>query len=674
MVISQGALSHNGFTVLEDLPEAVTTVDDPLNNGIFLRVQHKAPAARFTAILGRIADLTRFTACHRYDEWWMKPAAGAAATDIPVETQSLIVQRTDGTCVLIIPLLDGSMRCALEGDAAGNLVLVAESNDPAVTADAVTGVYIAAGDDPYALCAAGARSVAHRLGTRLRAEKPLPAFADKFGWCTWDAFYADVSHDKVREGLASFAAAGIRPRMLILDDGWQSVEKNPSSGETRLTAFAANDKFPGDLAPTVRMAKDQFGVELFLVWHAVIGYWGGVNPDRLPGYKVSDAARAFGPGVLHHFPQANDQWWGSIAGVVPPDSIHRFYHDYHRHLRGQGVDGVKVDNQATLEGLAAGLGGRVHLMGRYHEALEGSAAVHFAGNLINCMSCSNDMLYQARASTVTRTSTDFWPKKPESHGLHLHTNAQVGMWFGHFVHADWDMFQSAHAMGAFHAAGRAVSGSPVYVSDKPGEHDAALLKKLVCSDGTTLLCDGPGRPTRDCLFDDVTRDDTVLKVWNTARRGQAGVVGLFHALYHEDPAERRPITATISPSDIPGLSGERFAIYLHSTGTVHACPRADRLHVRLEEGGWDVATVVPIRDGVAVLGLGDKLNTPAGATDVRNDASVLTFAVRDTGDVMVYASTRPTTVTVNGKAAPFTWQPAVLRIAAPEAGRVVVTW
>ena len=41
------------------------------------------------------------------------------------------------------------------------------------------------------------------------------------------------------------------------------------------------------------------------------------------------------------------------------------------------------------------------------------------------------------------------------------------MWFGEFIQPDWDMFQSGHRMGALHAAGRAVSGGPVYVSDKP---------------------------------------------------------------------------------------------------------------------------------------------------------------------------------------------------------------
>ena len=45
-----------------------------------------------------------------------------------------------------------------------------------------------------------------------------------------------------------------------------------------------------------------------------------------------------------------------------------------------------------------------------------------------------------------------------------------------------------------------------FFSDKPGNHDFSLLKKLVLPDGSILRCELPGRPTRDCLFDDPTRD------------------------------------------------------------------------------------------------------------------------------------------------------------------------
>ncbi|MDQ2798331.1 MAG: hypothetical protein M3Y13_01660, partial [Armatimonadota bacterium] len=523
-------LTVQGQPLLSDLPDNLLALPDPGGVGVFLHLSAPKPAARHEFELGKLQSIARWTACHRYEPFWMIPCVGVRGGDVPVETQVLLGEREDGPCVLFVPLLDGNFRASLQGAGEDGLTLVAESGDPAVVSSEMTGLFVAAGPNPYELMAQAAPVVTAHLGRgRLRSEKPLPAFVDQFGWCTWDAFYQDVSQEKMREGLESFQKGGVTPKLLILDDGWQSIQSMPM-GDQRLTAFRANEKFPNDLAPTVAMSKDEFGVETFLVWHALNGYWGGVEGEALPGYGVRAVARTFSPGILHHKPGLND-WWGGLVGVVPPEHVYRFFQDYHRHLRQQGVDGVKVDSQATLEGIAGGFGGRVELMRSYHEALEGSAQTQFLGALINCMSCASDMLYSALNSTVTRTSTDFWPDQPASHGLHLYTNAQVSLWFGEFVHPDWDMFQSGHPMGAYHAAGRAVSGSPVYVSDKVGAHDFDLLRKLVLPDGGVLRAHQPGRPTRDCLFADPTKDDVLLKIFSLNL--EAGIVGAFNARYSE---------------------------------------------------------------------------------------------------------------------------------------------
>lgn len=45
-----------------------------------------------------------------------------------------------------------------------------------------------------------------------------------------------------------------------------------------------------------------------------------------------------------------------------------------------------------------------------------------------------------------------------------------------------------------------------FISDKPGNHNFELLKKLVLPDGSVLRAQLPGRPTLDCLFADPARD------------------------------------------------------------------------------------------------------------------------------------------------------------------------
>lgn len=70
------------------------------------------------------------------------------------------------------------------------------------------------------------------------------------------------------------------------------------------------------------------------------------------------------------------------------------------------------------------------------------------------------------------------------------------------------VLQSLHPAAEYHAAARSVGGCAIYVSDKPGNHNFELLKKLVLPDGSILRAQLPGRPTLDCLFIDPARDGT----------------------------------------------------------------------------------------------------------------------------------------------------------------------
>jgi stachyose synthetase len=58
---------------------------------------------------------------------------------------------------------------------------------------------------------------------RLLEEKTVPNLVNKFGWCTWDAFYLTVEPADVCHGMNEFTENGVPPRFLILDDGWQSI-------------------------------------------------------------------------------------------------------------------------------------------------------------------------------------------------------------------------------------------------------------------------------------------------------------------------------------------------------------------------------------------------------------------------------------------------------------------
>lgn len=135
---------------------------------------------------------------------------------------------------------------------------------------------------------------------------------------------------------------------------------------------------------------------------------------------------------------------------------------------------------------------------------------------------------------VCSTGDDFWCTDPSGdpngtfwlQGCHMVHCAYNSLWMGNFIQPDWDMFQSTHPCAEFHAASRAISGGPIYVSDTVGKHNFPLLKRLAMPDGSILRCESYALPTKDCLFEDPLHDGkTMLKIWNLNK------VSLFSPFY-----------------------------------------------------------------------------------------------------------------------------------------------
>ena len=626
-----------GRTLLDRPDPGIALAADATGAGAFLVAQGSRSATRLTWRLGSIPGVRRFLACARDGAWWMVPRSGTTLAQVPLETQFLLLDLVGGEQVLIAPLLDEAMRYTIEGSPDG-LVLVGETGDAFRGARGGLAAYIARGTDPYQLAEQGARAVAARLpGCRLRTDKPLPDFIDRFGWCTWDAFYHAVDPTGIRAGLTSLRAAGAAVGFLIIDDGWQSTAVQ-ATGEERLTSFRANAKFDSSLAPTVRMAKEELGVSRVLVWHNIVGYWGGMDPGDLPGYGAQTVARSFGQSLLQVQPLVNHPVWSQAVTRPDAGGIRRFYDDYHRHLASEGIDGVKVDSQAVIEGVANGSGGRVVLTTAYRRALEDSVHQHFHGRLINCMSHGTETWYLPGASNLNRGSNDFWPNDPTSHGLHIWTNAAVGLWFGAFQTIDWDTFQTRHAMNWFHAAARAVSGGPVCISDKPGVHDPAVLRAVAMSGGRIPRALDPGRPGRSSLYGDTP----LLTIVNRNRHGS--VVGAFNR-----EQTGATVAIRIGADELP-VPITDLAAYGFRTREV----ARSGLALNLAPLEWEVVTLSPISDGLAIFGLAELLNPGGAITNLTWQDGACTIELADGGELVGWAARKPT-VLAGAPASGLTW-------------------
>ena len=174
---------------------------------------------------------------------------GRSSSDLQLETQWVLFDVPEiRSYVLILPLIEGSFRSALQPGVDGHTMIYAESGSSQVKASKFDAIaYVHVSENPYSLMKEAYSSVRVHLNTfRLLEEKAVPGLVNKFGWCTWDAFYLTVDPIGVWHGVKEFAEGGVSPRFLIIDDGWQSINidgENPNEdaknlvlGGTQMTA------------------------------------------------------------------------------------------------------------------------------------------------------------------------------------------------------------------------------------------------------------------------------------------------------------------------------------------------------------------------------------------------------------------------------------------------------
>ena len=526
--------------------------------------------------------------------------------------------------VLMLPVFSGDWRGFMHGNEQGLHLGVHGGVKGSEKSTTQPIMLVTRGKDPIALMQASMRLLADRLKTfRLCADKRLPAFVDLFGWCTWNAYYQEVSEQKVLRGLQAFKSSGIQPRFMILDDGWQDINK-----QGHMNSFGTNKRFPKGLAPLINKAKEQFGVEIFGVWHALQGYWGGVNP-RGPLAKQYHVIAQAGLKPCNMKEQE--------IGLVDRQDVHRFYQDFHTSLRQQGVDMVKIDSQSGMQELCFGRVPYARTMQAYQKAIQASTQTHFEGNLLHCMSNTQDVAYNMSASTAWRNSDDFYPNQPKSHANHMIINAFNAVWSHTFACPDWDMFMSGHYTGAYHAASRAISGGPIYISDKPGDHDPAIIKRLCLSDGRALRSEGPALPLPNRLYQNPADGKHLLFVKN--HNGPAAVVAAFHCAF-----EGAAISDSCSVRDV-GLRGKAFALWYARSETFVVQPSSKRITFSLNELEAEIVHVVPINNGVAVIGLLDKDNATAAVSAQGWDCDgSYRLTLKDGGQAGIYCQQKPSRV------------------------------
>ncbi|KAI9930992.1 hypothetical protein MW887_010647 [Aspergillus wentii] len=430
----------------------------------------------------------------------------------------------------------------------------------------------------------------------------LTDWYDGLTYCTWNGLGQDLTEENILHALDALKANGINISNLIIDDNWQSLDNEGDHQFTRRWKhFEANPKaFPRGLKHAVDAIRQSHpNIEHIAVWHALFGYWGGISPesDLTRRYKIKEV-KITNPAAGGQIGRAFDR--GSLL-AIDPDDVNRFYENFYRFLTSVGIDSVKTDAQFFLD-LLENPEDRRRFITAYQDAWSIASLRYFSTRSISCMSQFPQGIFHSQLPTnkptiPMRNSDDFCPDVADSHPWHVFCNAHNSL-LTRFLNVipDWDMFQTNHPYASFHAAARCISGGPIYITDKPGKHDMAVLDQMTAptTHGATVIL----RPsvvgrTIDVYHDYNQRHILRVGTYNGRATTGTGILGLFNIRASE-------ASCIVPLKDIPGIDqgpDVRHVVRAHSSGRItdplKPSGQNSLMTVVLEEKGWEILTAYP---------------------------------------------------------------------------------
>ncbi|MBR5632803.1 MAG: alpha-galactosidase [Clostridia bacterium] len=505
--------------------------------------------------------------------FWTYPTFNKSFDELDIETQNLIIREGERH-IHILPLCSGNFRC--EFDSEGMHVTPGTAGVRQLKGD-VLALTVAA--DPYTAVKANYKNARAdgAISVPLKEERTLPEMFAGFGWCTWDSFRHDVTAEKIYRKLDEFKEKKIPVKWVMIDDGWSSRDG------WYLCDFAVDPvKFPDGLGACIERMKSEYGVEYVGVWHAFNGYWMGVK-ENSPLHKA----------------QAHNLFLGPCGYYIPAleeEKAFDFWNTWHTYLVENGVDFLKVDNQSCTGHLMMGVMPTPEAARIAHRAMERSIVKNFDGRVINCMGMDMENVFARTSTALSRNSDDFYPAKKRGFVDHLLMNAYNAIWHGEMYYCDYDMWWSRHESAVQSGVLRAISGSPIYVSDEIGGSDPDYIMPTIGDDGYVMLCDGAAGPTLDCVYTDCRTSGTLMKIWN--RSGDSFAVALFNV-------DDGIVADTFTLANVPGIDkGAEYVAYEYFSKKFYRLSAKDGVDISLAPDDTAVFSIYPVQsdaDGEYVM-------------------------------------------------------------------------
>jgi raffinose synthase len=571
-------------------------------------------------------------ALNQHKAWWTRPDFPSEAQNIPERTQLLLGKANDKNHYFAIMVACSTHyradMCGIE-DA---LLVQLSSNISTLKRCQAPILAYAEGANPYQLIEALTRLLLPYTGAKLREDKIYPELFEKLGWCSWDAFYHKVDEVGLVNKAQELKDKDIPVRWMLIDDGWSEADYE---NQELIDLDAAPEKFPGGLKDTVRKVRDIMGQEMNIgVWHASMGYWNGIKAGSPAELKMQDS-------IVHM----------TDGRITPSPEIGKgfaFWDRWHAYLKKQDISFAKVDGQSANALFNRGSLSYGESSHNFHHNLEGSAAIHFDGNLINCMGLAPQDVWHRPNALITRSGDDFVPSPDKNNSFMelIKQNAYTSLWLGQLDWCDWDMFWTDHEEAKRNAVLHTVSGGPLYFSDPVGQTDRTYIDALCLSDGDILRAQNPGLPSIDCLTKDPL-EEGYMKVFSQNKDGSV-IVSAF--------AFRADQSIPLNIEDF-GLEGP-YVAYDHYSQKTFDLPAS----LELESGDCTVITLMPKEQEIFSWGLKKKYNCRKTVLYEVYEKNAYRFSIVEAGPIAVYTEKEPQSVLCNGLEVPFTYQDRLLEI------------
>lgn len=559
---------------------------------------------------------------YHFNDWWTRASFERKLTNLQSRTSNILIKQ-ENKYFYLYPVVDAIYKADISGDELGLKLNLSSFKGGIKKVNTLACVIGYCEKNPKHLFTTTISSALEALKykTKLREEKEYPQVLEKLGWCTWDAFYGEVSEEKILLKFEEFKQKQIPIKWIIIDDGWLDEQ------DKELVSFAPNkNKFPNGFKYLVDRLKKEYGVEHVGVWHTFFGYWNGIKKDSSLYEEFKDSLYETVDGRVIPFPDED-------RGFV-------FWDAWHTYLENEGIDLVKVDGQSSLNNYTMFNESIGKAAAGAHKALEKSVEKHFNNTMINCMGMASENILSRGITAVSRNSDDFMPDNRMPFSEHLMQNAYNSLYHGLIYYLDFDMFWTKHEYAVHHAVLRALSGGPIYFSDGIGNSDMQAVLPTVLKSGEILRADASPSVTEDILFKNPCVDGVILKLVNKV--SDSVVIGAFNI-----DTEGRTIESSINTTEFDSLSTDKLIIYRYFSKDVITLEKGEVYNFVLKTNEIELFTILPYNNDFAIVGLLDKYLPRATISDIVYSHNYIKIELKESGDFGIVLDNEPNEIKIN---------------------------